>query len=273
MSAAEGFRPGSISSLWDMLRIYADKFVFIMNVLALLPCELDKWPPDQLFALSDNDGRLGPGLRGLVGLFTELEMPVSKRDAEALMNMYERKEQWPAGIVSKTVSTLCASVAAEFEGRLVIAIGLSGATLFKPNEPLFGPDVDLTFSKSSEDIAEAGKCLGLGRSTACVFHLMQVMERAVKTLGDRLNVTVVDKNNKILEWGPIVNNIDDRLKASPLMINEKWSGVVGLLHRVRIAWRNPTMHPKQTYTEEEAKDIFSACRSFMKSFVFLILQP
>jgi hypothetical protein len=39
------------------------------------------------------------------------------------------------------------------------------------------------------------------------------------------------------------------------------------LRHVKNAWRNPTMHPKRTYTEEEARDILNCVRSFMRELV------
>ena len=38
------------------------------------------------------------------------------------------------------------------------------------------------------------------------------------------------------------------------------------LDAVRVAWRNPTMHPKTTYTQEEAKEILDAVRLFVTDF-------
>jgi hypothetical protein len=40
----------------------------------------------------------------------------------------------------------------------------------------------------AEDISEAAQCLALNRPTACVFHLMRVMETGVQILGNRLGI-------------------------------------------------------------------------------------
>ena len=100
---------------------------------------------------------------------------------------------------------------------------------------------------------------------------MRAMEYAVKMLGQKLNVTVIDKHNVDLEWGPIISNINDALNKMPKDdYKTKWSGVASLLHYVRIAWRNSTMHPKNTYTEDEARDVYNSCKSFMSSLVELL---
>ena len=41
------------------------------------------------------------------------------------------------------------------------------------------------------------------------------------------------------------------------------SQAAGYLYNVKVAWRNPTMHPRITYTLEEAADLISAVKAFM----------
>jgi hypothetical protein len=83
-----------------MLRIYADKFVFVMNALAALQRELDKHPLTTV-SLFHTD-QIVPGLQQLVEIFTELEMPISKRDAKALLQMCERHRKSPAATYKPT---------------------------------------------------------------------------------------------------------------------------------------------------------------------------
>jgi hypothetical protein len=42
------------------------------------------------------------------------------------------------------------------------------------------------------------------------------------------------------------------------------------LQSVRLAWRNEVMHPKQTYTRQEAFDIFNASKAFMVQLAELV---
>ena len=108
----------------------------------------------------------------------------------------------------------------------------------------------------------------LGRYTASVFHLMRAMEIVVSSLGVK---TVIDKNNTDLEWGKILSNLKTPIEAMPKgKEKDDWSAALTLLVHVKQAWRNPTMHPKKTYTEEHAKEIFFATRSFMISLSALV---
>ncbi len=48
----------------------------------------------------------------------------------------------------------------------------------------FGVEVTTKFPTASADIEEAGNCYAVGRNTACVFHLMRVMEIGIRALAD-----------------------------------------------------------------------------------------
>jgi hypothetical protein len=58
---------------------------------------------------------------------------------------------------------------------------------------LFGTEVEDKLPNVIEDIAEAGKCLGLRRPTAAVFHLMRIMEVGVQKFGDKLGVMLTEE--------------------------------------------------------------------------------
>lgn len=123
------------------------------------------------------------------------------------------------------------------------------------------------FAKSIEDFEEAGKCFALARYTACIFHLMRVMERGVQRLGKKLRVSIPVEEK---DWGQISSHINGALKRLPnSTIQEKkvhanYAKAAVYLDNVRVAWRNPTMHPKETYTEEEAEDVFRFVKQYME---------
>jgi hypothetical protein len=60
-------------------------------------------------------------------------------------------------------------------------IPLLRAQVFELVEP-YGVLVSKKFPNLTEDIQEAGKCYACARYTACVFHLMRVMENGVQRL-------------------------------------------------------------------------------------------
>jgi hypothetical protein len=158
------------------------------------------------------------------------------------------------------------------ERHTSLVVSPDRVTFLEQTEPLFGDAVSLKFGKIAADIAEAGKCYALERPTACVFHLMRVAEFAVKRLGKKLNVAIdVEKEG----WYQITVHINKAIDALPAQSTSQRSKKQALaaaaahLNSVRIATRNDVMHPKATYTDEEAKTLFDATKALMQQMVKL----
>jgi hypothetical protein len=153
-----------------------------------------------------------------------------------------------------------------------IHIELKGRVFFEPephykayfeNPELFGAAVFSGFPSANNDITEAGTCLALERGTACVMHLMRVVEAGLGALAKSLNVT---KQN---DWGAYLRKIDDELAQryrtsgarSPL--EQFYAEVAITIDQIRRAWRNPTMHVENSYPLDRAEEILIAVKSFM----------
>ena len=134
------------------------------------------------------------------------------------------------------------------------------------NREAFGPQVSLKFSLAISDIEEASKCLALERSTACVFHLMRVMERGVQYFGKKLGVKLVAEKT----WQKILDDLNAPIKAMPQKTKrqqerkEELAALHAHLFNVKLAWRNRVMHPKASYSPEEAADVYQQVDKFMR---------
>jgi hypothetical protein len=130
--------------------------------------------------------------------------------------------------------------------------------------------VSTQFPSAAEDIAEAGKCFALERSTACVMHLSRVMESGLKALAKALGI---QRQN---DWGKYLTEIDNeltkRFKASGARTAEEqfFAEVHITFDAVRRAWRNPTMHVDKTRTMERAEEIMISVRSFMRHLATIL---
>jgi hypothetical protein len=142
---------------------------------------------------------------------------------------------------------------------LFVPVGKAG---FYSEKALFGTEVEARFPDAIFDIEEAGKCLALARATATVCHLMRVVEVGVRELAKTLSATIGTDR----PWGAILNDVDDAIEALRKAGNpvDDLVAVSASLHAVKTAWRNPAMHSKAKYTEEEAEDIFLASRGFTR---------
>ena len=154
----------------------------------------------------------------------------------------------------------------EGSAKKVIVIPSAKEKFYDLVNPIWGMKVQNTFPDMIEDITEANNCYALDRNTACVFHLMRVMEKAVQKLAIQLGLTTTSISDK--EWQKVINDIRGQLNLSyPKHGNPdriKYESILGHLETIKIAWRNPTMHPKVTYGEQESKAVLNSVEVFIK---------
>jgi len=155
--------------------------------------------------------------------------------------------------------------AAKHELEQSLFFRVAPARIANYNNPYDGwESVTTRFPQLAEDIEEAQKCFALSRPTACVFHLMRVMEVGNQELGSALGVMFPE--DKV--WFTIADEADKALKKLPRnTVAEKGRCddlALALVHLngVRVSWRNKTMHPKETYTLEQAEDLLRHVRTF-----------
>jgi hypothetical protein len=135
----------------------------------------------------------------------------------------------------------------------------------------FDTRVSERFPSATFDIEEAGKCYALARHTACVMHLMRVVEIGLRTYGTALGVTASIAAARP-NWNDVLRVANDEIlrlnrSGDATWTPEKRSFFEGLhpyFHAIRIAWRNTTMHVENRYDEERAGEIFNAVKSWMR---------
>ena len=197
-----------------------------------------------------------------------LNLKLSKYKAEEIKRYLSLKQPYSTQVKAKRISTsleeLRERIEEELEDRALYYLDLPAAELLDRGASVFGSDVTNKFPESLADLGEATQCLGLSRNTACVFHLMRAMEHALYVIGKRFSATITDKNNKLLTWGKILNNVNDKVQEMPHGEDrDNWSSILALLYHVKDCWRNSTMHPRDTYSSQEAHEVFMAVKSFL----------
>lgn len=266
-------------SLWDMLSLLSgDTFAAIGNLGQVSNMFYD--------APSDENGRVGVktqtlgimimSLGELGRIAEELNLDasmaaVSECSNVALRHTIVRDVGWfvKADIerLSWMLHNLRTSLSAQMQSRLVVVMDTPNAKFVTEKLPPFGNEVDDAFPKAAEEISEAAKCLAFQRNTACVFHLMRAMERAVARLAEAIGTGKPTEK----EWGKILADIGQAIEAMPKgERRDQWSESHSHLYHVKQAWRNDTMHPKRTYTDEQAQNVFNAVRSFMQHLAPLV---
>ncbi|OGF33946.1 hypothetical protein A2223_03285 [Candidatus Falkowbacteria bacterium RIFOXYA2_FULL_35_8] len=131
----------------------------------------------------------------------------------------------------------------------------------------FGVEVYNAFHSAIDDIQEAGNCYATGRYTACVFHLMRVLEHGLRLLATEL---CLDFDQQ--EWHTIINQIISVINkgSEKLKRGSKKAKRLQFLSEAAIefryfkdAWRNHVSHNRTNYNQPEAFMILNHVKSFM----------
>ena len=251
------WKPGKLWSLWDMLRLHADTFVHVMSHMGQIRAGLDVM--EQVGLKLDGqseimDGDLPEEMDRLEQELAELNLGLSLKALKIARREMSAK---PLNVreIKHSILMLQGRIRDELETVHCLALTENEKRHYAPREPLLGPAVESKFVSTLFDVDEAGKCFAFGRYTACVFHLMRVVEAALNTVADKLGAAIEDGDGKGLAWGVVAGNMKDIIDNMPKGSAEKvkWYRVQSALVVVNRAWRVPTNHPKSVYTEEEAR--------------------
>jgi hypothetical protein len=180
-----------------------------------------------------------------------------------------KKETIDKKKLSVTIEEILARIQDELSLLTLVNISAKKLNYFeKPS--LFGQQVADNYSSATFEIEEAGNCFALDRNTACVMHLMRTLEIALSSIALGIGLTVTDISANP-NWGNILTKVNGKIIANNAVNSPAWiiskaffENAYTHLNAVRVAWRNPTMHVENTYTEESAEDIFNAVRGLMR---------
>lgn len=128
-----------------------------------------------------------------------------------------------------------------------------------------GSDVTAKFPSISLEAEEASKCHALGRNTACVFHLMRILELGLNSLARSLGVSFERRN-----WENIISDIESQIKKIGPTRGPSWkdeeqfyAGAALQFRYFKNAWRNHVMHIRDVYSQDKSREIMSHVKEFM----------
>jgi HEPN domain-containing protein len=246
-----------------MLKVNAAWFVQVLNTLSF--CE---------GALKVGAGISEPTASRAVAQCRDLIKHLPAADAPATISALQRViSAWTGseGGVSKErlnvlLDNVMSNMTAELTGRSLWLMSSSEQAIHNRRTAPFGTQVFEAFPANREDLEEATLSLALGRYVACVFHLMRAMERCVGEISHNLSGV-----RKETVWGELLSDIKAAISGMPKGSQKTaWSHAHSLLFTVKEAWRNEVMHPKQTYTQQQAQEVFDATGSFMRCLARLL---
>jgi hypothetical protein len=248
--------PGWSASPWDMLDFDArDLYVLLGRItktytdMSLRMVDAQKASPPKRLVIRPEQGN---------GLIKTILEPLEKHCQElALDSAQDQIESIRRFLANEGSCSECVKLFADLYSRIIGQLKRrsffhlpADKTSYYKAAQLLGPEVDAKFPDAREDIVEAGRSFATDRFTACVFHLMRVMERAVQSFAGKLGLSDRAIHFKLREWGRILGAVKKKIETLPQKTHrskrkkEAYSEAWAFLDRVREAWRNKTMHPK-----------------------------
>jgi len=278
-SPAALFATGRLWSLLDMYELNGEAFYRVVNWLTAIDRNglFQAKGPDWLKLLSDvetepqmNEGMLVSAQK-IAQSISKLPTPVTAMAISELITSIEKKE-----------CRVCDLIAAAQEIGRTFRRELSTITFYHINpahrglleaEQLFGPKVAEKYPMAQYDIEEAGNCLALQRPTACVMHLMRVLEIGLQSLAREFGVPDNQDN-----WNSILNQIDRVIPEITAKRHsaedEQWFSEVGSHFRLlKNGFRNHAMHVHSNYTEDQAENMFNHTKAFMQQLATRLSDP
>lgn len=256
--------PYRLVTWWEMEKFAAEKFCNICGNLAGLSgdvLKINHFPEDKVKKLVST-------LVSVQGDCRQIGLEVSARQFQATIDELENHAS--TGLlhsvqISQAIIDLGNAISCEMGTKLFLRV-LSERVPYYEQDDLFGADVATNFPSAKCDIKSAGSCYACDRNTACVMHLMRVLEVGLNTLAAGLGVPF-DRRN----WDTIINEIEKEIEkingphAGPDWKQKQqfYAGAAKDFRYFKDAWRNNAMHHREHYEASGAKTILDHVKSFM----------
>src|SRR5580658_9536619 len=201
----EGER-NKLLSWWDMQRFSAATFQQIVTGLIFLISQIENLSK----MAGGEDVEAGDLAVKFVPMVVEFRSECEKLKLRTSIAVADEFISLADGMTSKGLvqglRQLESVIRNEMKGHLFFFV--DEPQFYKQRQP-FGARVAVWFPELEYDITEAGNCIAFDLATACVFHLMRVMEVGVQRLGTRLGVPLANE----LNWQVILDLINKAIKS------------------------------------------------------------
>ena len=216
----------------------------------------------------------GRTIRTLMELCRSLDLPMSSLHASQMLESIEcvtgsSGYMFDSSNAERVATMLSVTLENELSLRLFFEVPPDKAKLYSDNNAApFGDSVAVAFPSVSFDAGEANRCIALSRNTACVFHLMRVLEIGLSVLAKQFNVAHEHRNweNVIGDITAAIGRIDQQPNRPSTWRDDRefYSQCASHFRIFKDAWRNYTAHARGKYDEQEALDLIGNVRSFMQ---------
>jgi hypothetical protein len=246
-------------SWWDMLQIFADQFHRFSSVLVkffLLP-DL-AYDPQNMQELSDSLGVISETCLNL-----GLKLSVNQAN---LICEHIHSGTYTADLLQNELQQLHTRIYEELQGELFLYVPKDKADL-AVQDYWRDPEIERAFPSTLHEFIRAGCCFAYDEPTACVFHLMRIVDTGLKATARSLGI-VYDSRG----WSSIGQEIHKRMEQKYSLKTDEWkrseplyANILTDIQAIAKAHRNEVIHRIECiYNDREAHELIILVRGFIR---------
>lgn len=281
-----------------MFQVFVNAYVSLMAELQTLETEImEEWtfpppirPPREVPTMQQKQEKLAHTLLRAEAYSQGLSFLSTTRQIARIRNRFNQEPRMvPHSELSVMIAELRVRISEDLQDRVFFAItdpiriqkffkrsteeGTNGYLIWKELDEIFDPKVVERFPQTYDDLSQACECIVHSLPTACVFHLMRVVEIGVLKVA-----RLADIQDPKPSWGSILNRLDKlahrtEYKDLPPCVQphiELVKKLLPKLHAIQHAWRNKVSHvedkliPTDSISGDDALEIMTAVQAFMR---------
>jgi hypothetical protein len=163
------------------------------------------------------------------------------------------------------VKQLQARVYEELDSLICFCIPQEKVHYWNPTWLLDTPIYD-NFRSAWEEFQRAGHCYAFGENTACVFHLMRIVDFGLRQVAKRLGIEYDARN-----WSGIGKKIQHKMEQKYDTKTDDWkksepmyAEILTDIQAISRGHRNPVLHElEKKYEERDAQHMLNVVEGFM----------
>lgn len=249
--------PTRLWSLEDVIRFVAPDFAAAIATLAENVLLLRRAPEDMDW--KEMRSRVEESLTVLARLPTAPGVVSQMNRLHALSAPDSNRE-----VVAALTVQFYESLLAELQPKVFLLLAPDKATFYVEDSDAHAQQIAEAFGHAdiALDFAAASRCFALDEWTACVFHMMRVLELGLRWIAGRLEVASQEEI-EVAQWGKVIDLIQKRLRlmekgnvprVEPFPLYQE---VAAQLGNANWAWRRHVAHARAFYDERQARDIMT----------------
>lgn len=272
---APPWQPGRLVSLWDMLRIYAAKYIQLGMEMHdagghLYVRDADIKDGDVRPLSADAKRQLGDTIRSMGKLCGDLRLFIAQSlcgsvetDVPQTMREYEM---------------LIRVVNSELAQQLFLHVHADRAKYYESDE-LLTEAARLAFPGATVELRASGSCYACDQYTASVFHAMRAAELGLRSLAKAVDV-ILPYPIELADWNTIIEKIEKKIVDMKLLPKgaqkdddlKFYSDCAVHFRYFKDAWRIRVSHARESYTEAQATTILRHSQEFTESLALRLTE-